>query len=385
MPKTKRTPAATASAAKKAVKKTPKVEKKVDVVEEVKRELRTETTKTSACASSCNCKKGIFSSFSWGILIAVLIIIFGGQWLLRQIRVQSIRAQLPELIEELGGGMTLVDLRDWRFRGGVWEFTIVFEFGGEETEFTSYISEDGRTLFTSGIDVAEFRRELEMSGGMAGNNMAEAATCETISQVPLAHIDAYVVADCPFAVQMQRAIYTAITEAPELANFVTVRYIGDIIDGQILSMNGEREAQENLRQICIREEQSALYWPYVACYMRAGDSEGCLVEAGVNAAALNTCMTDGTGLAHAQVDFDMSSAFAITGTPTLVVNDFERVSEFNFGGRSADAIREIICCSSTERPDFCDLTLTTDQATVSFSDQLTQGSAASNTSTCGQV
>jgi len=43
----------------------------------------------------------------------------------------------------------------------------------------------------------------------------------------------------------------------------------DPVNNTIKSMHGAAEAQENLRQICIREEQSGKYWDYVRCYIEA--------------------------------------------------------------------------------------------------------------------
>jgi len=38
------------------------------------------------------------------------------------------------------------------------------------------------------------------------------------------------------------------------------------------------EAKENLKQICIREEQSDKYWNYAGCYINGGQNH-CLVKA----------------------------------------------------------------------------------------------------------
>ena len=77
-------------------------------------------------------------------------------------------------------------------------------------------------------------------------------------------------------------------------------------------MHGPEEAQENLRQICIREEQPAKYWNYISCYMKKttataasgmplGDSTGCQASTGVDTAKLNACVSDPSrGLAYAK-------------------------------------------------------------------------------------
>ena len=54
-------------------------------------------------------------------------------------------------------------------------------------------------------------------------------------------------------------------------------------------MHGDEEAQENLRQICIREEQSDKYWEYVSCFMKEGKSADCLNSSTVDEVEINAC------------------------------------------------------------------------------------------------
>jgi len=43
------------------------------------------------------------------------------------------------------------------------------------------------------------------------------------------------------------------------------------------------------------------------------------------------------------------------------------VSEFDFGGRTAEAVKTVLCCGFTNQPPFCQTKLTTNQAAASFS------------------
>jgi len=68
-------------------------------------------------------------------------------------------------------------------------------------------------------------------------------------------LQAFVVSRCPFGLQMQRIMADMIAKSPETEGYLNVRYIGsvDVENNTIRAMHGEVEAQENLRQICIRE------------------------------------------------------------------------------------------------------------------------------------
>jgi len=248
---------------------------------------------------------------------------------------------------------------------GVYEFELILKTGGDQ-KYNSYITKDGKILFVSGIKV-------ETLGKAANNAPATQAetkklTCNDLTKVDNTKLSAYVVADCPFGLQMQRVMKKAIDEQPALLSSFDVRYIGAVENGKITSMHGDKEAQENLRQICIREEQKPNYWNYVGCYMKEGKAEECLTSTGVDTAGVKSCMEDKTrGLAFAQKDFDMANKFKIGSSPTLLLNDKQTVSEFDFGGRIPNAMKELVCCSSSQKGAYCSTDLSKTEVASSYS------------------
>lgn len=199
-------------------------------------------------------------------------------------------------------------------------------------------------------------------------------------------LEAFVVSRCPYGLQMQRALAEAIKEQPELAKYALVKYIGEVnSDGKtILSMHGEAEAVENLRQICIRDEQPEKYWDYVSCQMQAGDTTGCEQSTGVDSEELNACISDASrGVTYAKEDFAENAQYNITGSPTLILNG-ANVKETNYGGRSADGVRAMVCAAFDGAPDFCSKTLDTTPAAVSFSATYAAsgGSASASAANC---
>jgi len=203
-------------------------------------------------------------------------------------------------------------------------------------------------------------------------------------------LEAFVVSSCPYGLQMQRVLSEIIKNSPSFADNVKVEYIGAIQNGKITSMHGDNEAQENLRQICIRQEQPAKYWDYVSCYIKAGDSVSCLTSAGIDQAKLNSCTTDpNKGLAYAQADFTEGAKYNVGGSPTLIINGVDYNTpqlpiEFAFGGRTAEAVKNIVCCGSAQAPGFCSQTLSTTSAATSFSQDYAGTAASNNAASCGQ-
>jgi len=238
-----------------------------------------------------------------------------------------------------------------------------------------YVTKDGKWLFVSA--------PYDTTAAVTTTTTQPKKTCADMPKAAAAQLDAFVVAGCPYGLQMQRILAEVVSNVPSLADNIKVRYIGAVTNGAITSMHGDAEAQENLRQICIREEQATKYWAYVSCYIKAsGSTDSCLASAGVDAAKLSTCMTDSSkGLAYAQADFDKAGTYGVSGSPTMIMNG-ETVSEFDFGGRTADAVKTLLCCGFTSQPSACSTALNTAQAATSFSATYAGSGASTASSSC---
>jgi len=255
-------------------------------------------------------------------------------------------------------------------------------------EFDSYATKDGSLLFPQSFDMSA-KKAAAPAAQAASNTAPKTAAAVQKTDKPL--LEAYVVSSCPFGLQMQRAFADAVKSVPALAADVKIRYIGSVSNGTISSMHGPEEAKENLRQICIRDEQPANYWNYISCYMKKttataasgmplGDSTGCQASTGVDTAKLSACVSDPTrGLADAQKDFALDAKYSVQGSPTLILNGAQ-ASESDFGGRSSDAVKAMVCAGSKTQPSFCSTKLNTTAAATSFSaTYASAGAAASNT------
>jgi hypothetical protein len=267
----------------------------------------------------------------------------------------------------------------------------------------------GDALYMVSLDVYKDGNKLQSTNVFAtrdGNlvllqsplNLNEKIPAPTTTQTPQefsykdvvpaakAELDAFIVSRCPYGLQMQRILAPIATG---LSDNITVRYIGSIENGKIVSMHGDEEAQENLRQICIREEQSSKYWPYVSEYMKKGDTEAALTAVGIDKTKLSACMSDATkGLKYAQADFDLANSNGVSGSPTLFLNG-SQVSEYEFAAdhdakgseRSAENVKNLLCYGFTTQPAACSATLSKENANTGLSEQYSGG--ATTGGTCG--
>lgn len=245
---------------------------------------------------------------------------------------------------------------------GVYEFQLKIQ----NQTYTSYITKDGKILFTSGVKLDEIGKTAASAASTSQTQKKLTASDLKKSDEPT--LTAFVVANCPYGLQTQRVFKKVMEELPNLAQNLKIKYIGAITDGKITSMHGDEEAKENLRQICIREEQPDLYWPYVNCYMQEGKTDQCLANVGVDTTKMTACTDDPKqGLAYAQKDFDAGNKLNVSGSPTLVLNDTQVVSEFDFGGRVPNAMKTILCGGSKTPGDYCSKDISTNEVAVSLS------------------
>jgi len=285
---------------------------------------------------------------------------------------------IPAAIKKvLNSPDTKFEITSVKETNGVYEFQLKLQ----DQTYTSYITKDGKILFTSGV-------KLEDSAKTAATPTTppqKKLTAADLKKADKATLTAFVVANCPYGLQTQRLFKKVFEELPDLVTNLKVKYIGSIVGGKITAMHGDTEAQENLKQICIREEQPDLYWPYVNCYMQEGKTDACLVSAGVDTAMVTECTTDAKrGNAFAQKDFDLANKYKVSGSPTLLLNDSQIVSEFDFGGRVPNSIKNIVCGGSKTQGDYCSKDISTAEVAVSLSvtDEPAAAAAATN-STAG--
>jgi len=263
---------------------------------------------------------------------------------------------------------------------GVYEFVLKLE----NQSYTSYITKDGKILFTSGVKLDEIGKKP--AAAASSTQAQKKLTANDLKKSDQPTLTAFVVANCPYGLQTQRVFKKVLEEIPTIASNLKVKYIGAITNGKITSMHGDAEAQENLKQICIRDEQSDLYWPYVNCYMQEGKTDQCTASVGVDTTKMNACTADAKrGLAYAQKDFEAGNKLNVSGSPTLVLNDSQVVSEFDFGGRVPNSVKTIVCGGSKTPADYCTKDISTKEVAVSLSttdDPATAGTTTSTAAGC---
>ena len=318
------------------------------------------------------------------LLILFFLIILLVKKISSQITMNNLKDDiLPRAVKKiLNNDKANISIDNIKETNGVYEFQLTLKDQNNQ-RFTSYITKDGKILFTSGIKIEElFARQTNQ------NQTTKKLSCQDLNKSATPKLTVYVMADCPYGLQMQRVFKKVINTDKNTENNLRVEYIfdqsSDFEKGDLNALHGKKEAEENLRQICIREEQPDLYWPYVSCYMqKENNSENCLTQTGVNINELKSCMAGkDRGLKYAKKDFDNTQKLGISGSPTLVLNDNQIINEEDFGGRNPNAIKEILCCSGDKKLSYCDKEFSKDNVAISFSETDEQVAGSSSTGGC---
>lgn len=187
-------------------------------------------------------------------------------------------------------------------------------------------------------------------------------------------VELFVMAYCPFGLQMEKAFLPAWELLKNKADF-SVKFVS-------YAMHGKEEIEENTRQYCIQAEQPDKYIPYLKCFVVGKDKDGyksCMTTAGVNEAKLNSCVTNTNNKFGIMAKFDdqgswlngrypiysvnadLNEKYGVQGSPTLIINGAEVQAN-----RTSDAVKQAVCASFNNAPSECSQNLSTAAAVAGF-------------------
>lgn len=131
-------------------------------------------------------------------------------------------------------------------------------------------------------------------------------------------------------------------------------------DGKLQALHGQKEVDENLRQICIRDKWGNAKWAsYMDCFSkeiyskeRAGNAKSwdyCAQQAEINPQELQSCF-DNEAVQLAQEDLRLSQNYRAGGSPTAVYNCSKNI----VGAIPYQQIKKHVCkLVSGNAPDTC--------------------------------
>jgi len=256
---------------------------------------------------------------------------------------------INEMLKEQGQSASLVS---WSEEGGLYK--IDFKIG--DNQYQSFVTKDGKYLFPYALDLTK----------KAEQKTEEKETQTTqVEKRERPDVKLFVMSYCPFGLQMEKALLPVWQLLKDKANIGI--YFVDYI------MHGKKEMEENLRQYCIQKEEKEKYLAYLGCFVKDGNTENCLKEAGIDQDKLNSCQstTDKefkisesfteTGYPPFNIHKDLNEKYGVRGSPTLVINDTVVNVE-----RSPEKVKEAICSAFLNPPEECNQKLPEETTSPGF-------------------
>ena len=232
-----------------------------------------------------------------------------------------------------------------------------------EKEYDSYVTKDGKLLFTEGVNMEQ--NPASVQGAANG-------TPQEISKRDTPDVKLFVMSYCPYGLQAQKMflpVYDLLKNKAEMEVYF-VNYI----------MHEKQEIDENLRQYCIQKEQKEKYYNYLSCFVKEGKFTDCLSQAQIDTTKMGNCISETdkefnvTALYNDKstwlngnfpkfnVHNDLNEQYGVQGSPTIVIND----KVVDVSPRSPEKFKEVICQAFNSPPEECSQTLSSDSPTSGF-------------------
>ncbi|MAG39092.1 hypothetical protein CMO90_03295 [Candidatus Woesearchaeota archaeon] len=184
-------------------------------------------------------------------------------------------------------------------------------------------------------------------------------------------LDLYVMSQCPYGAQAESEAIKAVERLGEDVA-LNIYYIVNSQGVRFNSLHGQPEVDENIRQLCIKENQPELLYDYLLCFNEnygAGESQynSCASQVGIDTSKVDSCINDeGTELLRASEA--ETNKVGASSSPTIYLNKQPYAggrSEMDFAREICSKLNyEIEGCSDIPKPvSFELIVLTSDDCT----------------------
>ncbi|MBN2803481.1 MAG: hypothetical protein JXR91_10325 [Deltaproteobacteria bacterium] len=167
-------------------------------------------------------------------------------------------------------------------------------------------------------------------------------------------LDFHIMSKCPFGARVVNTIIPVLEQMGDNIDF-NLHYIGREQNGELKSMHGDPEVKGDLQQICANAKGDTKQWiAFLKCQSANWQKipegmEECAKSAGIDAAAIKTCVDGEEGKKLLAASFKLSLDKNAKGSPTIFLNDQPYA-----GGRTEASFGRSICGEFKDaKPDYC--------------------------------
>jgi len=257
-------------------------------------------------------------------------------------------------------------------------YNIVLEINGKE--YTSYMTNDGKKFFQSGIDIDQATADAQKDKKKQADEQANV----DLPKSDKPDVELFVMSHCPYGAQIEKGILPVIEALGNKINF-TLKFCD-------YAMHGQKEINEQLTQYCIQKKNKDKLFKYLNCFIDKNDSSACLKSAGLNKTTIDSCVksadqqylvmkkfNDKKTWANGNFPpFDIYKAdnakYSVQGSPSLIINGVQAQSE-----RDSASLLTSICSAFNNPPAECGKKLSSTPPSPGFG----KGTDAGSTSDAG--
>ena len=238
-------------------------------------------------------------------------------------------------------------------------YAVALEANGREGE--AFVSRDGQLLFLQAIPMVEAAAAdlsdatADASDTTGANTPAQTASYPT-SEIPT--FEMFVMSFCPYGQQAEAAMQPVAELFGDKIAFEPHFIVGKDSSGNYVSLHGQKELNEDVRQMCVWKYYQEKWWDYVAAIndnCALNDIESCwssiAQQKGIDVAKIEDCQADEAETLLA-AELALDKELNVQNSPTMLVNG-QRYA----GARTAEAIKSAVCGAFATSPDECGETL----------------------------
>ena len=343
---------------KTAVKAKPIVKKQAKTVEK-KQEKTTKTTHKTDNTMPWKIMTGILAV----LLIAVIVMPGTGNNDSNVLGETEAKELVENFIPTLQPGLSVV-VDGISEINGLYELNLTISANGQDQKMVSYMTLDGKTLFPQGMEIVE--------GEAVAVQPQATATPTEYPKADKPTLEVYTMSFCPYGIKANLLTYPVMTLLSDIVTFEphwviygTEYYKGQedaYCVGDFCSMHGKYEVEENVRQMCVWENNPEVYWDYVGYiadkYFKnecnKANIDTCWKEAansvGVDISVIETCATN-EGLTLLAAEKELNDKNGVRGSEHLRLNDMQlSMSDYRW---SSKKLKAVICDSFNNVPELC--------------------------------
>jgi len=216
-------------------------------------------------------------------------------------------------------------------------YAVKFSYANPETstteEATLQITKDGTNLILG--------QTIPLTGAVTQDAPTETPQTPTPTNAPKSDkpiVELFIMTHCPYGTQAEKG-FLPVLESFDKAD-TKIRFVHYFMH--------EPEETETPRQVCIREEQSNKFLPYLREFLKEGNSEDALTAANIDTVKMETCISSGKADEYYAEDSALSQTYGVQGSPTLVINGVISKS-----GRDSASYLSAICSAFNNAPEEC--------------------------------